>query len=151
MTESNKAMTEAEIKRSHNAPVIRRPDDYRPEMGRFQNMTQMVFHPTEAAPTEPNAGVITYLPGASFPLHKHDFAQVWYIIEGECRFGDETLKAGDMVYMADPHFEYEMRTEGGCKILFVQYPGPNTGARPIYQGRFNQKETPVLAEQDLEH
>jgi quercetin dioxygenase-like cupin family protein len=142
--------TEAEARKTHNAPVVRRPDDFEPEMGRFANTTQMVFHPTEAHPNEPNAGILTYLLGAGFPLHKHDFAQVWYVIEGECRLGERTLRAGDMVYMEDPHFEHEMETEGGCRILFVQYPGPTTGARPIYEGRFNKTEPPRPAEADLE-
>ena len=140
-----------EALKTHSPPVIRRPDEYPPEMGRFANMTQMVFHPTEANPTEPNAGILTYLPGAGFPLHKHDFAQMWYVLEGECRFGDETLTPGDMVYLADPHFEYDMHSENGCKILFVQYQGPTTGERPIYDGRFNKTEAPDLAKEDLEH
>ncbi len=137
--ESPKRPTVAEARRTHHAPIIRRPSDYTPEIGRFANATQMVFHPTEANPTEPNAGILTYVAGSGFPLHLHDFAQVWYVLEGECRFGDETLRPGDMVYLADPHFEYEMHTEGGCKILFMQYPGPATGARPIYEGRFNRR------------
>ena len=87
--------------------------------------------------------------GSGFPLHLHDFAQVWYVLEGECRFGDRTLAEGDMVYMQDPHFEYEMHTEKGCRILFVQYPGPNTGGRPIYDGRFNQTDKPDIEKQDL--
>ena len=145
-----KPLTAEEAGRTHNAPIVRRPDEYPPETGRFANETQMVFHPTEAHPNEPNAGIITYLPGAGFPLHKHDFAQVWYVLEGECRFGERRLTAGDMVYMEDPHFEYEMATETGCRILFVQYPGPSTGARPIYAGRFNQTSMPKLEEQDLE-
>ena len=32
-------------------------------------------------------------------------------MKGECRFGERTLRAGDMVYMEDPHFEHEMRTD----------------------------------------
>lgn len=140
-----------EALKTHHAPIIRRPDDYTPEMGRFANTTQMVFHPTEDAPTEPNAGVLTYLPGASFPLHKHDFAQVWYVLDGECSFGDDTLRTGDMVYLQDPHFEYDMHTENGCKILFVQYEGPTTGGRPVYEGRFNKTEAPNIAEEDLDH
>ena len=146
-----RSFTLEEARETHHAPVIRRPGEFPPEMGRFANATQMVFHPSEAHPNEPNAGILTYLPGAGFALHKHDFAQVWYVIEGECRFGDETLKPGDMVYMEDPHFEHEMHTEHGCKILFVQYPGPTTGARPIYEGRFNKKDAPNIAEEDLEH
>jgi len=136
--------------KTHNAPVFGRPEALPPEMGRFANVTQMIFHPTEDRPDAPNAGVLTYEAGAGFPLHLHDFAQVWYVLDGECRFGERTLREGDMVYMEDPHFEYEMHTENGCKILFMQYPGPTTGAAPIYEGRFNQKAEPKLEEQDLE-
>ena len=53
--------------------------------------------------------------------------------------------------MADPHFEHEMHTTTGGTIFFVQYPGPATGAPPIYDGRMNLKEAPPLAQQDLEH
>lgn len=137
--------------KSHHAPIIRRTSEYPAEMGRFANTTKMVFHPSEENPTEPNAGILTYLPGAGFPSHKHDFAQIWYVIEGECQFGGDTLGPGDMVYMADPHFEHEMHTENGCKILFVQYTGPETGAGPVYEGRFNKKSKPNLADEDLEH
>ncbi len=42
-----------------------------------------------------------------------------------------------MVYHDDPHFEEELVTETGGEMLFVQYPGPRTGGRPIYDGRFN--------------
>ncbi len=140
-----------EARRTHHAPVVRRPSDYPPEGGRFAKATQMVFHPTPSSATEPNAGILTYPPGGGFPFHQHDFAQVWYVLEGECRFGDERLQPGDMVYLADPHFEHPMFTEGGCKILFVQYPGPTTGARPIYEGRFNKKGEVDLATEDLTH
>jgi len=149
--ENRRPQTLEEVCKTHHAPIIHRPSEFPLEMGRFANMTQMLFHPTVAHPSEPNAGILTYLPGAGFPLHKHDFAQVWYVVEGECRFGDETLRAGDMVYLEDPHFEYEMHTENGCKIVFVQYPGPTTRARPIHEGRFNKEEAPNLAKEDLEH
>jgi hypothetical protein len=45
--------------------------------------------------------------------------------------GERTYGPGTIVYMEDPHFENEMRTETGGTVLFVQYPGPTTGARPI--------------------
>jgi quercetin dioxygenase-like cupin family protein len=142
-------VTEEEAQKTHNPPIVRRPEDLKPEMGRFANVTQMVFHPSAEQPTEPNAGVLTYAPGAGFPLHMHDFAQVWYVIEGTCRFGERILTPGDMVYMQDPHYEYEMHTEEGCKILFVQYQGPTTGESPIYEGRFNKTEKPNIDEEDL--
>ena len=90
-------------------------------------------------------------PGAGFPLHKHDFAQVWYIIEGEFQMGQRKYGPGTLVYMEDPHFEDEMRTETGGTVLFVQYPGPTTGGRPIYEGRMNVTQAPRPEDLDLEH
>jgi mannose-6-phosphate isomerase-like protein (cupin superfamily) len=138
-----------EALKTHHAPLVRNPDDFEPKMGRFSNTTQMVFRPTPESPTQPNAGIINYLPGAGFPLHMHDFGQVWYMLEGECQFGDQTLRQGDMVYMEDPHFEYEMHTENGCRILFLQYQGPTTGEGPVYDGRFDVEDVKPLAEQNL--
>jgi hypothetical protein len=88
---------------------------------------------------------------ASFPLHRHDFAQIWYIIEGEFTFAGKVYGPGTIAYMPDPHFEHEMHTATGGTIFFVQYQGPTTGAPPIYDGRMNLKEAPPLAQQDLEH
>ena len=41
--------------------------------------------------------------------------------------GEKKYGPGTLVYMEDPHFEHEMRTETGGTVLFVQYPGPTTG------------------------
>lgn len=98
---------------SHHAPQFKHPDEMAWEMGRFRNATKFLFHPTTDDPTAPNAGFLRYEPGAGFPLHKHDFAQIWYIIEGEFQMGDRKYGPGTVVYMADPHFENEMRTETG--------------------------------------
>jgi hypothetical protein len=107
----------------------------------------MLFHPNPERPTEPNAGIVHYEPGAHHPLHKHDFAQVWYILEGEFRIGGKIYGPGTMVYYPDPHFEEELFTDTGGEMVFVQYPGPVTGGRPIYEGRFNmQKRNPIDAE-----
>ena len=140
---------ETTARTTHHAPLIRRPADLAGETGRFGNVTRMVFHPSPEHPNEPNAGTVTYAPGGGFPLHLHDFAQLWYVLEGECRFGEHRLAAGDMVYMEDPHFEHELHTESGCTIVFMQYPGPTTGARPIYRGRFDGRHAAEGAEPDL--
>ena len=140
---------EVTARAAHHAPVVRRPADHPGETGRFGNVTRMVFHPTAERPNEPNAGIITYGPGVGFPLHMHEFAQLWYVLEGECSFGERRLAAGDMVYMEDPHFEHEMHTDTGCTIVFMQYPGPTTGARPIYRGRFDGADAAQGVEPDL--
>ena len=113
--------------------------------------SKMLFHPRAESATEPNAGLVRYEPGSHHPLHKHDFAQIWYVIDGVFKMGERTYGPGTIVYMEDPHFENEMHTETGGTVLFVQYPGPTTGARPIYEGRMNLKAAQKPAEIDLEH
>jgi hypothetical protein len=149
---------------THNPPEFKHAEDMEWEMGRFGNVTKFLFHPRPERPTEPNAGFLKYAPGASFPLHRHDFAQIWYIIDGEFTFGGKLCGPGTIAYMPDPHFEHEMLTAtGGDNLLcaisgsfvqisgsFMQYPGPTTGAPAIYDGRMNLKEAPPLAQQDLE-
>ena len=72
------------------------------------------------------------------------------MLEGECRYGDRVLREGDLVYHGDPHVEDEMVTEHGCTMLFVQYPGPETGERPIFAGRFDARADTADADMDLE-
>jgi hypothetical protein len=48
----------------------------------------------------------------------------------------------------DPHFEGAFHTGG--EILIVQYPGPSTGERPIYAGRFNMDKRKALAEERVD-
>ena len=76
---------------THNPPEFKRAADMEWEMGRFGNVTKFLFHPRPERPTEPNAGFLKYAPGASFPLHRHDFAQIWYIIKGEFTFARRRL------------------------------------------------------------
>ena len=64
--------------------------------------------------------------------------------------GGKLYGPGTIAYMPDPHFEHQMHTATGGTIFFVQYPGPSTGAPPIYDGRMNLKEAPPLAQQDLD-
>jgi quercetin dioxygenase-like cupin family protein len=132
-----------------HAPEFKHVDDMEWEMGRFKNRTKFLFHPHPDRPTEPNAGLLRYDPGASFPLHRHDFAQVWYILEGEFCCGSTTYGPGTFVYMPDPHFEHEMTTQSGGTVVFLQYPGPTTGARPIYDGRMNLTKPECPEEYDL--
>ena len=142
-------MTNALTTAQTESPLVARPDEHPGQIGRFGNVTRMVIHPTEANPTAPNTGTIHYPAGTGFPRHSHDFAQVWYILDGECQLGDRRLRTGDIVYHADPHEEQEMFTENGCTMLFVQYPGPTTGARPIYERRFDTAANTSDADMDL--
>lgn len=140
-----------EVSRTHNAPRIAHQDDMDWETLRFPGqLSKMLFHPSDADPGCPNAGLVRYEPGAHHPLHTHQFAQVWYILEGTFRIGDREHGPGTMFYYPDPHFEHDLSTETGGVMVFVQYQGPATGARPVYEGRFNVKERPDLEVENLD-
>jgi hypothetical protein len=106
---------------------------------------KMLFHPSPERPTEPNAGILRLAPGSHHPEHYHGFAQVWYILKGEFTIDGKLLTPGSMLFHPDPHFEGELVTESGGDILIVQYPGPTTGERPLYSGRFNMDARKPLA------
>ena len=134
--------------RADQAPVVRHVDEIEWETVRWPGETgKMLFHPRAENPTEPNAGLLRFEPGAHHPLHRHDFAQVWYVLEGQFRMGARTLGPGTMIWHADPHYEEELTTETGGLMLIVQYPGPTTGGKPIYEDRFNKKERKAVAEE----
>ena len=98
----------------------------------------------------PSASFVRCETGAYHPLHRHDFAQIWYILEGTFTIGGKTYEPGTMIFHADPHFEEDLRTKTGGLMLFVQYQGPSTGARPIYDGRFNVAARKALSEERLD-
>ena len=87
----------------HRAPEFKHPDQMDWELGRFNNQTKFLFHPSPEDPTAPNAGFLRYAPGASFPLHKHDFAQVWYIIDGEFTMGGRVYGPGTIAACLAPY------------------------------------------------
>jgi len=137
---------EAKAQRRHLPYEIKHRDDLEWETIRWPGETgKMMFHPRPERPTEPNAGILRLAPGAHHPIHNHDFAQVWYVLEGTFRIDGNVVKPGAMIFHPDPHFEGEFSTETGGEILIVQYPGPTTGGRPIYEDRFNKKERKPLA------
>jgi ChrR Cupin-like domain len=112
--------------------------------------SKMLFHPRPERPTEPNAGLVRYEPGSHHPFHQHDFAQVWYILEGEFEIGDATYGPGTMLFYPDPHSEPPLLTKTGGLMLFCQYQGPDTKGRPIYDGRFNMTERKPIEEESLD-
>ena len=134
--------------RADQPPVVRHVDEMEWETVRWPGETgKMLFHPRQDNPTEPNAGLLRFEPGAHHPLHRHDFAQVWYVLEGRFRMGTRECGPGSMIWHADPHYEEELSTETGGVMLIVQYPGPTTGGRPIYDDRFNKEKRMAVAEE----
>ncbi len=69
------------------------------------------------------------------------------LLEGTFKIGGQLVTKGSMIFHPDPHFEGELLTETGGEMLFVQYAGPTTGGRPIYDGRFNIETRKPVAEE----
>ncbi|MBL8706282.1 MAG: cupin domain-containing protein [Rhodospirillales bacterium] len=135
----------------HKPHELRHIDDAPWETLRYPGQTsKMLFHPRPERPTEPNAGFVRYEPGAHHPLHSHNFAQIWYILEGTFKIGKDTCGPGTMVFHPDPHFEQDLSTETGGLMLFVQYQGPTTGKGPIYDGRFNVAQRKPLDQEQYD-
>jgi len=141
-------MTDSTATRTDPPPSVRHIDEIEWETIRWPGETgKMLFHPTPEHPTTPNAGLLRLAPGAHHPWHRHDFAQVWYILEGEFSIGGKTYGPGTMLFHGDPHAEEELHTKTGGTMVIVQYPGPSTGGRPIYDKRFNMAERRPMAEE----
>jgi hypothetical protein len=79
------------------------------------------------------------------------FAQIWYVIDGEFQMGEKKYGPGTIVYMEDPHFENEMRTETGGTVLFVQYPGPDHRRAADLRRPHEPQGAPAPETLDLEH
>ena len=138
-------------RKDHQPYEVRHIDDTGWQTIRWPGETgKMLFHPTPDRPTEPNAGILRLEPGAYHPEHYHGFAQVWYILKGDFIIDGKLCTPGSMLYHPDPHFEGEFRTESGGEILLVQYPGPTTGERPIFDGRFNMAYRKTVAEERVD-
>jgi mannose-6-phosphate isomerase-like protein (cupin superfamily) len=144
--------TGREASRKDHLPYeVRHLDEMEWETIRWPGETgKMLFHPTPERPTAPNAGVLRIAPGGWHPEHYHGFSQLWYILKGEFVIDGKPCPAGTMLFHPDPHFEGELHTETGGDILIVQYPGPTTGERPIYDGRFNKKERIDVAQERVD-
>jgi hypothetical protein len=135
---------------THNPPEFKHAEDMEWEMGRFGNVTKFLFHPRPERPTEPNAGFLKYAPGASFPLHRHDFAQVWYIIEGEFTFAGKALRPWHDRLYGRPAFRARNAYGDGRNDLLRAIPRSDD-RRPADLRRPDLKDAPTLAQQDLEH
>ena len=144
--------TGREASRKDHLPYdVRHIDDVEWETIRWPGETgKMLFHPRPERPTEPNAGILRLEPGAYHPEHYHGFAQLWYVLKGEFTIDGKLCRPGSMLFHPDPHFEGDFRTETGGEILIVQYPGPTTGERPIYSGRFDMAERKAVTEERVD-
>lgn len=62
--------------------------------------------------------------GRFSPEHRHNFAQYYYVLDGETIFGDATLSAGWLGYMPEGVY-YGPQTGGEHSIIVLQHGGPS--------------------------
>jgi hypothetical protein len=88
----------------------------------------------------PTVASSTMNPGPFHPRHRHDFAQLWHILEGTFKVGDPAVGPGP--WSATPR---PVRRDGRPDV--VRDTGPHMARGPIYHGRFHMRERkPLLAE-----
>lgn len=69
---------------------------------------------TRRAPTF----MLKFEAGASYPNHSHPAGEEAYVLEGEVRFGQDQLNAGDYLY-TPPEATHSVFSRTGCTVLFV--------------------------------
>ncbi len=70
--------------------------------------------PTKRPPTF----MLKFDPGASYPNHTHPAGEEVFVLDGEVRFGPNSLSKGDYLYTA-PGGTHSVFSKTGCIMLFV--------------------------------
>jgi quercetin dioxygenase-like cupin family protein len=58
-------------------------------------------------------------PGSHYPAHRHSGAEELYLLSGDLRIGEQTLRAGDFHHSDPGTFHEDNRSEEGCTLLAV--------------------------------
>ena len=135
-----------EPKLQYHGPVHIHEDEMAWEaFGLPRQYSDMAVQPTPEDPIHPNSGLLRYEPGAHHHRHPHDFAQVWYVLEGDFKSGARTVGSGTVLFHANPPNEEDLSTDTRGLMFFVQCQGPTTGGRLIYDHHFNvaKRKPPV--------
>ena len=62
--------------------------------------------------------LLKFEPGAKYPAHNHPGGEEVFILEGEVRFGNKHLSAGDYLY-TPPSGKHAVLSEKGCTMLLM--------------------------------
>lgn len=71
----------------------------------------------DKATNRPNAFLLKFEAGASYPNHIHPAGEEIFVVEGEVRSGKDELKKGDYMYMP-PGSTHSVFSKNGCVLLF---------------------------------
>ena len=133
------------------APEYRHIDEQPWEIIRWPGQeSKMMYHPRPERPTSRTPGSCATSRGRTIPATSTTSPRSGTSSKANSRSADKQYGPGTMVFHPDPHFEEPLSTETGGLMLFVQYPGPTTGGRPIYDGRFNMEARRPVEEETVE-
>jgi len=62
--------------------------------------------------------LLKFEPGAKYPAHNHPAGEEVFVLEGEVRFGNKNLTAGDYLY-TPPNGKHAVSSKNGCVMLLV--------------------------------
>lgn len=72
---------------------------------------------------DPATGMVTSLlrvkPGGRYPAHRHRAAEQSWVLEGSCRIGSITIRAGDFAAAAAGTVHGVLESDEGCLLLIV--------------------------------
>ena len=132
-----------------HAPEFKHVDDMEWEMGRFKNRTKFFsFIPVRIVQPNRTLAFSGTSPGRVFPSTDTTSRKSGTSSRANSA-ATARPTAQEHLFTPDPHFEHAMTTESGGTVVFLQYPGPTTGARPIYDGRMNLTKAESPEEYDL--
>jgi len=60
--------------------------------------------------------LLKFEPGAKYPAHNHPAGEEAFVLEGEVKFGNYTLSAGDFLY-TPPNGKHAVWSKNGCVML----------------------------------
>ena len=144
-------MTENQSNGRHQPATAVHADERPWELLRWPGQwSKMLVPPDARQPTNPNAGLVRYEPGSHHPLHKHEFAQVWYILEGEFRIGERTYGPGTMLFYPGPALRGPAPHRHGRPHALRPVPGPDHGRPADLRGRFNMTARKRIEEENVE-
>ena len=58
-------------------------------------------------------------PGGRYPAHRHHGAEQSWVIEGSCRIGSVSIRAGDFAVAAAGTVHDVLESDEGCVLLIV--------------------------------
>ena len=60
--------------------------------------------------------LLKFEPGATYPAHNHPAGEEVFVLEGEVKFGNNSLSAGDYLY-TPPDGKHAVWSKSGCVML----------------------------------